>query len=324
VIGDSNGRRKETSKTSGKTSGKTGGGSKESREETTQGFQSREELPQVRRRREACRAQEQAFLRPLRLFRKGLIVADASVRKFFLPVFISSIFCILVHFYGALAPPSVFEFPAYALGFIIALGLVYRFLKADSALYFTLATAILFPLTFFLDSFYVLDLHIALIAISAYLLWQRSLSDTLKSIGFPGNLKKNLLIGVLGFIGMLLAAILLTNIFVYLTGNLADVQKIAHKVTDFPLYVLLAAVFIAPLSEELFFRAFLSTRYGVWVSSALFAVSHLAYGSITELVGAFLLGLAFAFVYRYAKSITPCLVMHFLYNLAALIAIGAF
>ncbi|MBS3780210.1 MAG: CPBP family intramembrane metalloprotease [Desulfovermiculus sp.] len=98
--------------------------------------------------------------------------------------------------------------------------------------------------------------------------------------------------------------------------------------TSSPGLFILAAVIIAPLVEEIFFRGFLfaglKKRY-TWVSamlisSGLFALLHLS-PLAAPLI--FLLGLVFAYLYQQSGSIWPAVITHSLVNSLAVIWIYA-
>ncbi|UCF69004.1 MAG: CPBP family intramembrane metalloprotease [Acidobacteriota bacterium] len=87
--------------------------------------------------------------------------------------------------------------------------------------------------------------------------------------------------------------------------------------------LLVAAVVLAPLGEELFFRGFvyggLRTRLGFGVASglsaALFAVVHFMPWSVPPL---FFVGLATAAAYERHRSLAACLMVHASFNLVSL------
>lgn len=88
---------------------------------------------------------------------------------------------------------------------------------------------------------------------------------------------------------------------------------------DSPVWLIVAAVVVAPLVEEIFFRGFLfqgfRQKYG-WVnamllSSGIFAAAHL---DPVSLVPTFLLGLVFSYVYHRSNSVWPSVLLHFLVN----------
>lgn len=95
-----------------------------------------------------------------------------------------------------------------------------------------------------------------------------------------------------------------------------------------PVGLVLAAVLVAPFSEELFFRGFLfgglEARYG-WkkaalFSSLLFAIFHL---NLPSLVPTFILGGIFAVLYHQSKSIWPGIFLHFLTNAVSICSLLA-
>ncbi len=92
-----------------------------------------------------------------------------------------------------------------------------------------------------------------------------------------------------------------------------------------PVWFFFAAVVLAPLVEEMFFRGFLfpafRQRYG-WVkalllSSGLFALAH---GDPAAFIPIFLLGCVLAYVYHRSGSIWPGIILHFLVNAFGLCA----
>jgi uncharacterized protein len=92
---------------------------------------------------------------------------------------------------------------------------------------------------------------------------------------------------------------------------------------SFPWLILVAGAVIAPFVEEIIFRGFIfagfKARYG-WVkaavlSSGLFAIIHF---QPLAIIGIFLMGMIFAFLYHYSGSIWPAIIMHMSTNLLAL------
>ena len=86
-----------------------------------------------------------------------------------------------------------------------------------------------------------------------------------------------------------------------------------------PIWLILAAVVVAPLVEEIFFRGFLfqgfRKKYG-WVSamllsSAIFAAAHL---DLASLIPTFVFGIVLTYVYHRSNSVWPGVFLHFLIN----------
>jgi membrane protease YdiL (CAAX protease family) len=168
-------------------------------------------------------------------------------------------------------------------------------------------------------------IHVGLFSISMYYLWKSDLRSTLSSIGFPGKLKTTFIFSVLGLLSIFAILFILGVLSIVLGFN--DQQKITEKVADLPISILVFAVIVAPISEELFFRAFLVKKIssiinpwaGILISSVLFGLVHFSYGSIMEIAGAFVIGAILAVVFYKSKSITPCLSIHIFYNLLAIL-----
>jgi len=105
-------------------------------------------------------------------------------------------------------------------------------------------------------------------------------------------------------------------------------QLIENKNISFVM-LFLVAVIIAPICEELFFRGFLYPAFkkrmnvfsAMFLSSILFAVFHLQPAQLLPLI---CIGFVLAFVYEKAKSLIPAILVHSLYNLAAIIILFQF
>jgi membrane protease YdiL (CAAX protease family) len=185
------------------------------------------------------------------------------------------------------------------------------FLLAISAISFALL------LLFFRESLlYDAAIHLGMFSLAMYFLWKSGLKSTLQSMGFPGSLRANVLYTAGGLAAVFAAVFLLSMIALFLGFN--DQAKVTQKVAGLPLWVLAMAVVIAPVSEELLFRALLVPRIGVLFSSILFGMLHLAYGSVVEVAGVAMVGIVLALVLRFSKSITPCILIHMAYNLLSL------
>lgn len=112
---------------------------------------------------------------------------------------------------------------------------------------------------------------------------------------------------------------ILVNAFSMLRGS-----SLSNPVADFaqstpPLYVMLTAVIIAPIAEELFFRKLLCDKllplgegYAVFISSAIFALAH---GNLFQIFYAFLLGCFFAYVYINTGKLKHTVLYHIIINL---------
>jgi uncharacterized protein len=76
----------------------------------------------------------------------------------------------------------------------------------------------------------------------------------------------------------------------------------------------------AAFSEEIFFRGFLQPRLGLWGQAVLFALAHLSYVNVLQVVVTFVLGLAFGVLYQRTRSLWAPIAAHFLFNFLMLVA----
>ncbi len=118
---------------------------------------------------------------------------------------------------------------------------------------------------------------------------------------------------------LIIYSALLSLAFYFLNLNdFAGVEKAAGIIAAAPVtlaYYMTVRVF----AEEFFFRAFLVPRTGVIASSIVFGLSHSAYGSTGEVIGAIVLGAILGIAYRENRLLAANFAGHALYNLAAII-----
>ena len=119
--------------------------------------------------------------------------------------------------------------------------------------------------------------------------------------------------------------IFLVTIFVYFLQGLGYetesemAQEIAENVN---IYLLFIIPFLSALSEETFFRAFLQMRMSkfmgkpaaILLSSLLFGIAHLSYGSPLQVVIPFLLGIALGYLMMKNENIIAPFSAHFAFN----------
>ena len=77
-----------------------------------------------------------------------------------------------------------------------------------------------------------------------------------------------------------------------------------------PIWRKLLVVAVAMTAEEAFYRAFLQTRIGWVLSSALFALSHGGYGLPTLTASVFAVSLVIGWALRARGTLLPCIVAH--------------
>jgi hypothetical protein len=175
-------------------------------------------------------------------------------------------------------------------------------------------------------------MHLALLSLGLYLIYDKDLKGFLEKVGVPGDIKRNIIFTVIGLASLFIVLIAMTVAFTFFGIN--DQQKVVDIANDLPLPILALAIFFAPFSEEFFFRAMLISRIerihghfqiphaafsAVLFSSLIFGMFHFAYDSVVEIVGAFLIGLVLALIYKRSGSIIPAIAVHMIYNFGSII-----
>jgi membrane protease YdiL (CAAX protease family) len=122
-----------------------------------------------------------------------------------------------------------------------------------------------------------------------------------------------------------LFAIYLIIIFAFaLFSSLTGIQissNVQQAIGGYPLWALIFVAVIAPINEEIAFRAFLVPRIGVILSGLVFAVLHFGYGSFAEIAVALWFGLTGGYVFKRTKSLYPSLITHMAVNSLTAISI---
>ncbi len=154
----------------------------------------------------------------------------------------------------------------------------------------------------------------------------------LRALGFRDfDVGRSLVLVVILFIAILAIDNLYQYVITVLHLNLQTNDQVLlqrSKIAPISTYAtLLAAVFVAPFCEEIFFRGFvfpglceaMPAGWAIVSSSLLFALAHADLGSFAVL---FIIGLALAFLRWRTKSLWPSIFLHFLNNgLGALLII---
>ena len=116
---------------------------------------------------------------------------------------------------------------------------------------------------------------------------------------------------------------LLVVSFVLRFLGLFDTQKVVEVIKSVPSYYLFLAVAIAPVGEELLFRGYLQKRFGIVLSSLFFAVLHYCYGSVSEIIAAFVVSILFGLHLRKHNNLSACILAHAAYNLMTILIVSA-
>ena len=230
-------------------------------------------------------------------------------KQVFLSLFVCSfLFLVVSYFPGSVPDPLLIVF------FILILGIALKFLGKESAIVFGAFSAIYFVFMG-VENISTLYLHMSFLSFSLYFLWDKRA----QLIQGCGSIQKRIGYGIMIFALMIFASVL-ANAAIRAAG-IDDQEKVLDTISSLPLYLLIMAFTLGPISEELFFRAFLVPRVGVPVSTILFTITHVAYGSTAELVGVFFLGFILANAYFFLRDPLPCIIAHALFNLFSVMLI---
>lgn len=147
-------------------------------------------------------------------------------------------------------------------------------------------------------------------------LYGRRKGTILSRIGFKKdiNAKKEILISIVYFLLLILISMVIGIIF-YQFGMQEDLKKAPELLKNIPIIELLIVLLIGSFTEEVFFRGYLQEKTNIWVATFIFAFFHVMYGSISEVFGAFFLGLALGHEYRKTNGVFSPILTHIVYNL---------
>ncbi len=191
------------------------------------------------------------------------------------------------------------------------------------ALFFLSLLTFILGLAFFKETYiHQIAMQMGMGFLAIFLIWKKDLRTTLTSIGIPGKLKDNVVFTVAGLFTLFALAFAIGMSSMIFGFN--DQAKISEKVNSLPLIVVVGAVLLAPIAEELFFRGFLVnwitdltkiSWIGIIVSGLVFGMLHFGYSSVVEVVGASMIGILLGVVFRSSGSLVPCIAIHMIYNL---------
>lgn len=156
-----------------------------------------------------------------------------------------------------------------------------------------------------------------LIALALALLWlegKRKPREFARALSFGSERDafKSLVRAAALFAKMFVLLVVLSFSFTAL--GVTDSEKVVQVLRNQPPEMLFVALTLAPFAEELFFRGYLQKRVGVIVASALFAVLHYSYGSISEIIAAFFLSLLIGLEMRKHGDLNSCVIAHAVFN----------
>ncbi len=133
------------------------------------------------------------------------------------------------------------------------------------------------------------------------------------------NPAKSVLRAIRLFVLMFVSLFVLANVLNYF-GFLDSGKVFDFILVQTPLTLFIAAA-VAPIGEELFFRGYLQKRVGVVFASVLFAALHWSYGSVVEVLAAFVVSILLGFELRKNNDLHACILAHAGYNMITIVLV---
>lgn len=104
--------------------------------------------------------------------------------------------------------------------------------------------------------------------------------------------------------------------------GIGDLQNIELNPLLFSMPLLYICILIfGAFFEELFFRAFLTDKFGIIFSSIIFGIMHFSYGSYVQIIGSIILGIILAYVWKKTRNFYIVYFGHLLQNIYAVLLI---
>jgi membrane protease YdiL (CAAX protease family) len=162
------------------------------------------------------------------------------------------------------------------------------------------------------------------------LLWWRLRGDVglsaflhLSSRHVPAQLRRGLAAGCSGWLLTVLVTMTVGSMAAA-TGRVSPPREIPPLIVwlaELPIAYKLVIVAVAMTVEEAFFRGFLQPRFGLVVSSVLFALSHFSYGLPFMIVGVFTISLVIGRTFERTRALLPCIIAHGVFDAIQLLII---
>lgn len=160
-----------------------------------------------------------------------------------------------------------------------------------------------------------------LITISVYLYNGSTLEQFLNKIGFVRTERMPYMIGKSIFWLLMVVVVIGLGTVALTTLGIDDRKAVIEKVRGFSVPLIVVGASLSPVAEELLFRGVLLNKCGVLVSSLLFAISHITYGSINMVVNASLAGIVLCKARETEKTLLIPIIVHAAFNIMSIIAI---
>lgn len=149
----------------------------------------------------------------------------------------------------------------------------------------------------------------------------KSKKNLLQKLGFKKtNLGKAILQGFF-YLGLLILVSVIVGEIFYSFGQEKDLGKVPNIIQQADITYILIALTVASFVEEIFFRGYLQRKTNLWIASFIFGYFHIIYGSFSEVIGAFFLGLVLGISFIRTKNLFVPIFSHFWYNIISVIII---
>ncbi len=161
----------------------------------------------------------------------------------------------------------------------------------------------------------ILDIFLFFIPFYFVFLFDRTtnLKSVFSSLGIKAIKPKDLIKSTL-IIFILLFILSNTLSFFSVLFKVSDLDVVGEEILSYSLPVIIYFFVIRVFLEEWFFRGFLVPKVGIIFSSVFFALGHLAYASVIEVLGAFVMGVFLASAYKKTGNLLPNFFAHAFYN----------
>lgn len=158
---------------------------------------------------------------------------------------------------------------------------------------------------------YLIMLVVVIYSIGKY----KNMNDLLKKMGFrETNLKKDVLVGIF-YVGLLIITAMAVSSIFLIFGQQQDVSKVSNILQQVDISEILIVLGIGSFVEEIFFRGYLQRKTNILFASFIFGYFHIIYGSWSEVVGAFFLGIVLGVCFKRTKNLFVSTFAHFAYNI---------
>ena len=144
---------------------------------------------------------------------------------------------------------------------------------------------------------------------------RKSKKNWLERLGFKKiKLGEEVLVGIF-YLGTLILVAFLIGIIFFYAGFEQDLAKVPAIIEQIQLSEILVIVLVGSIVEEIFFRGYLQRKTNLLFASFMFSYFHIIYGSISEMVGAFFLGMILGIAFEKRKNLFVPVFAHVFYNI---------